>query len=97
MDRSAFLPEVIEELVGESGKEKVREAGEPSLALGGGDGLAGEIGRDAFAAIAGDEDLFDGEDAIDEAVASVGLSGLDGAEELGIGESLRSGAHGCDT
>ena len=63
MARRAFLPEMIENFVGEIGQEEMREAAEPSLGLGCGDGIAYEVHGNSFAAVASDEDLLNGENA----------------------------------
>ena len=53
---------MAEDFVGEIGKKKMREAGEPCPGLGVGNRLADKAPADTRKSITGDEALLDGED-----------------------------------
>jgi len=96
MAGSVFLPETGEDFVSEIGQKEVREAAEPCLGLGCGNGIANEWRGDALCAVAGNKALLDGKDACGGEAAG----GKGGIELLrlrdGIERDRRHGAHGMD-
>ena len=76
---------MIEDLVGEIGQKEMRKAAEPRLGFRPGNGFPDEVPGNAFAAVASDENLLDGENAARGEAAPM---------SLGIEKERRGGVHG---